>query len=44
MQVKLLHFDKKKIGYHHTVVLIIHSYATILSIFEEVLSNDTTSA
>ena len=41
MQVKLLQFGhkkkkKKKIGYHLTVALTIHSYITIRSIVEEV--------
>ena len=40
MQVKLLHFRQKKVGYHITVALTIHSYVTIRSIFEEERSND----
>ena len=42
MQVKFLHFGQKKLGYHLTVALTIHSYVTIRSIFEEVRSNDAT--
>ena len=36
MQVKLLHFGKKKVEYHLTVRLTIRNYVTVCSIFEEV--------
>ena len=41
MQVKLLHFGQKKIGFHLTMALAIHSYVTIRSTFEEVRSSLT---
>ena len=43
MQVKLLHLGQKKVGHHHTVAIIINSYVTVRSMFEEVRSHEATS-
>ena len=43
MQVKILYFGQKKVGYHLTVALTIHGYVMMRSIFEEVRYNDGTS-
>ena len=42
MEVNLFHFKQKKVEYHLTAALTIHSYVTIRSIFEEGF-NDATS-